>query len=53
MESPKIGIVMGSETDWDVMRHAATVLKQFGVPFETKVVSAHRTPHGTPFREHR
>lgn len=44
MESPKIGIVMGSETDWDVMRHAATVLKQFGVPFETKVVSAHRTP---------
>ncbi len=44
MESPKIGIVMGSESDWDVMRHAATVLKQFGVPFETKVVSAHRTP---------
>ena len=43
-ESPKVGVVMGSQSDWDVMQHAAQVLKDFGVPFETKVVSAHRTP---------
>jgi len=36
--------VMGSQSDWDVMQHAAKVLKDFGVPFEHKVVSAHRTP---------
>ena len=35
---------MGSQSDWDVMQHAAKVLKDFGVPFEHKVVSAHRTP---------
>ena len=35
---------MGSQSDWDVMRHAAEMLKSLGVPFETKVVSAHRTP---------
>ena len=35
---------MGSQSDWDVMQHAARVLKDFGVPFEHKVVSAHRTP---------
>lgn len=44
MDQPSVGIVMGSESDWEVMRHAATVLKQFGVAYETKVVSAHRTP---------
>jgi 5-(carboxyamino)imidazole ribonucleotide mutase len=44
MEQAKVGVVMGSESDWDVMQHAARVLKDFGVPFETKVVSAHRTP---------
>src|SRR5947207_2132325 len=43
-EKAKVGVVMGSESDWDVMQHAARVLKDFGVPFETKVVSAHRTP---------
>jgi 5-(carboxyamino)imidazole ribonucleotide mutase len=43
-EKPKVGVVMGSQSDWDVMQHAAQVLKDFGVPFETKVVSAHRTP---------
>jgi 5-(carboxyamino)imidazole ribonucleotide mutase len=39
-----VGVVMGSQSDWDVMQHAAQVLKDFGVPFEHKVVSAHRTP---------
>ncbi|MGH8638764.1 MAG: 5-(carboxyamino)imidazole ribonucleotide mutase [Burkholderiales bacterium] len=38
------GIVMGSESDWDVMQHAARVLDEFGVAFESRVVSAHRTP---------
>jgi 5-(carboxyamino)imidazole ribonucleotide mutase len=43
-EKPKVGVVMGSQSDWDVMQHAAKVLKDFGVPFEHRVVSAHRTP---------
>ncbi len=41
---PLIGIIMGSSSDWDTMSHAATALDQLGVPYETKVVSAHRTP---------
>lgn len=40
----EIGIVMGSDSDWPVMQHAANLLKQFGVAFEAQVVSAHRTP---------
>ncbi|MBP6115496.1 MAG: 5-(carboxyamino)imidazole ribonucleotide mutase [Neisseriaceae bacterium] len=40
----QVGIVMGSNSDWDVMLHAAKMLKQFNVAFETQVVSAHRTP---------
>ena len=40
----KIGIIMGSNSDWAVMEHAARVLEQFGVAYEAKVVSAHRTP---------
>ena len=44
MEKPKVGVVMGSQSDWDVMQHAARVLKDFGVPFQTGVLSAHRTP---------
>ena len=40
----QIGIVMGSTSDWDVMQHAARQLKDLGVAFETRVVSAHRTP---------
>ena len=44
MSKPLVGIVMGSSSDWEVMRHAAEMLKSLGVPFETKVVSAHRTP---------
>jgi len=41
---PVIGIVMGSDSDWPVMQAAAKILRDFGVPFEAKVVSAHRTP---------
>lgn len=40
----KIGIIMGSNSDWAVMEHAARMLEQFGVAYEAKVVSAHRTP---------
>jgi 5-(carboxyamino)imidazole ribonucleotide mutase len=40
----EIGIVMGSTSDWEVMQHAARQLKDFGIPYETRVVSAHRTP---------
>ena len=40
----KVGLVMGSNSDWDVMRAAAQQLEQFGVDFEARVVSAHRTP---------
>jgi 5-(carboxyamino)imidazole ribonucleotide mutase len=43
-DKPRIGLVMGSNSDWDVMRHAADMLEQFGVRFESRVVSAHRTP---------
>ncbi len=44
MIDPIVGVVMGSQSDWDVMQHAANVLRDFGVAFEHKVVSAHRTP---------
>jgi 5-(carboxyamino)imidazole ribonucleotide mutase len=43
-DKPVVGVVMGSQSDWDVMQHAARVLKDFGVPYEAQVVSAHRTP---------
>ena len=43
-EKPLVGVVMGSQSDWDVMQHAARVLKDFGVPYEAQVVSAYRTP---------
>lgn len=42
--APKVGIIMGSQSDWATMVEAADVLTQFGVPFECEVVSAHRTP---------
>ena len=42
--NPLVGIVMGSDSDWPVMQAAAAMLKEFGVPFEAKVDSAHRTP---------
>ncbi|MDG2524552.1 5-(carboxyamino)imidazole ribonucleotide mutase [Stenotrophomonas sp. HITSZ_GD] len=42
--APLVGIVMGSRSDWDTMQHAAQKLDALGVPYEVKVVSAHRTP---------
>ncbi len=44
MSGPKVGIIMGSQSDWQTMKHAADVLSELDVPFETKIVSAHRTP---------
>lgn len=41
---PLVGIIMGSQSDWDTMQHAAEILKQFQIPYECRVVSAHRTP---------
>jgi 5-(carboxyamino)imidazole ribonucleotide mutase len=41
---PLVGIVMGSDSDWPTMQAAAEILKEFGVPYEARVVSAHRTP---------
>jgi 5-(carboxyamino)imidazole ribonucleotide mutase len=41
---PLVGIIMGSTSDWETMEHAAITLEQLGVPLETRVVSAHRTP---------
>ena len=43
-ESPRIGVVMGSRSDWDTLRHAAETLEQLGIAHEVRVVSAHRTP---------
>lgn len=43
-EKVLVGIIMGSQSDWDTMKHAADALESLGVPFETRVVSAHRTP---------
>ena len=40
----QVGIIMGSQSDWETMRHAASILEELGVPHEAKVVSAHRTP---------
>ncbi len=42
--NPLVAVVMGSQSDWDTMRHAAEILQQFGVPHECQIVSAHRTP---------
>jgi len=44
MADPLVGIIMGSTSDWDAMRHAADTLAELGVAHETRVVSAHRTP---------
>ena len=44
MTQPLVGIIMGSTSDWETMRHAAEVLEALAVPHETRVVSAHRTP---------
>lgn len=42
---PIVGVIMGSKSDWETMRHAVEVLTQFGVPHEARIVSAHRTPN--------
>jgi 5-(carboxyamino)imidazole ribonucleotide mutase len=42
--TPMVGVVMGSKSDWETMRHACEVLAELGIPYEAKVVSAHRTP---------
>ncbi len=42
--TPLVGVIMGSTSDWETMQHTARVLKELGVPHETRVVSAHRTP---------
>jgi 5-(carboxyamino)imidazole ribonucleotide mutase len=44
VKKPVVGIAMGSRSDWNVMRHAAEQLDDFGVPYEARIVSAHRTP---------
>src|SRR3954453_23922259 len=44
MTEPLVGIIMGSNSDWETMRHAADTLDQLEVPHETRIVSAHRTP---------
>jgi 5-(carboxyamino)imidazole ribonucleotide mutase len=44
MTEPLVGVVMGSRSDWETMQHCAEQLRSFGVPFETRVLSAHRTP---------
>ena len=44
MTLPVVGIVMGSQSDWSTMKQSAKILEEFKIPFETKIVSAHRTP---------
>ncbi|MBX9622271.1 MAG: 5-(carboxyamino)imidazole ribonucleotide mutase [Gemmataceae bacterium] len=44
MPQPLVGIIMGSRSDWETLKHAAAVLDELGVPYEARVVSAHRTP---------
>ena len=44
MEKPIVGIIMGSKSDWDTMRHADEILTKFAVPHVCRVISAHRTP---------
>lgn len=43
-DTPLVGVVMGSSSDWDVMQYAVAILKEFGVPHEAQVISAHRMP---------
>jgi len=43
-QTPRVGVIMGSRSDWETMAHADTVLKEFGVGHECRIVSAHRTP---------
>ena len=41
---PAVGLIMGSQSDWTTMRHTAETLEALGVPFEARIISAHRTP---------
>ena len=43
-DHPRVGVIMGSDSDWETMRRAAEVLDRFEIPNEARVVSAHRTP---------
>lgn len=43
-ESPRVGVVMGSASDWPTLRHSVEMLERFGIPYEKEIVSAHRTP---------
>src|SRR3546814_13952692 len=43
-QAPEVGIIMGSQSDWPTMRHAADVLEKLGIACEARIVSAHRTP---------
>lgn len=43
-EKPIVGVIMGSQSDWETMSHASAILDEMGVPHETRIVSAHRTP---------
>jgi 5-(carboxyamino)imidazole ribonucleotide mutase len=44
MTGPLVGVIMGSRSDWETMKHAADTLEELGIGFETRVISAHRTP---------
>jgi 5-(carboxyamino)imidazole ribonucleotide mutase len=43
-QKPLVGVIMGSQSDWDTLRHTAETLSELGVPYEARIVSAHRTP---------
>ena len=43
-ETPIVGVIMGSQSDWETMRHVAETLEQLGIAHEVRIVSAHRTP---------
>ncbi|MCS7254636.1 MAG: 5-(carboxyamino)imidazole ribonucleotide mutase [Armatimonadota bacterium] len=47
MQKPLVGIVMGSKSDWETMKHAAETLERLGIPYEVRILSAHRTPDQT------
>jgi 5-(carboxyamino)imidazole ribonucleotide mutase len=47
VSTPKVGILMGSQSDWPTVQHAAKTLAELGVPYEARVLSAHRTPEQT------
>ncbi len=51
MKEPVVGLLMGSKNDWPVMRHAAERLDSFAIPYEKKIVSAHRTPTLRPRKQ--